>query len=286
MKKANFLITVFLLSFNAKAAIFGHDKRIEAQLEAPEFEASIARSVPALILKNKLERLPNGDYRLKSKSLRELYNFCAYSKFSDQKLTANCSASYIGNKKILTAGHCLSPEMKMGCSDYFFVFDYAKKAAPFDSELIPKDNVYECEKVLYNEYKEPFYKEDLAVIELTREVLGREPIKVNTDKRLQKGDELFMIGYPLGIYQKLVTSGQVLKTKFEDVSFSNNLDSFSVNSGGPIFDKNTGEQVGVLVRGTASNWTENIELKCNDWTYAKEGDFSDGNTLMHMKKNL
>src|SRR5690606_21004735 len=96
----------------------------------------------------------------------------------------------------------------------------------------------------------------MAMIKLTHDSHDRENIAVDIRKKLKINDELFMIGYPLGIYQKLVTSGNVTDVKPENVSFSHNLDSFSVNSGGPIFDKNSGKQVGVLVRGTGSNWSE------------------------------
>lgn len=286
MKNTSFLLALSFLSFNAFAVIFGHDKRLEAQLEAPEFEKNLARSVPALILKSKLEKQANGDYRIIGKTLQKEFGFCEDANFSDQKRIANCSASYIGDQKILTAAHCLSPETKMGCEDYVYVFDYAKKEFPLDSEIIPKENVYECAEVLYEKFDKAIIKEDIAIIKLTKEVVGRKKIEVDTRKKLKINDELFMIGYPLGIYQKLVTSGNVTDVKPENVSFSHNLDSFSVNSGGPIFDKNSGKQVGVLVRGTGSNWSEKEKRYCNDWTYAKEGDFSDGNSLRHMRGKL
>jgi len=67
-------------------------------------------------------------------------------------------------------------------------------------------------------------------------------------------------------------------------SFSSDLDTYSVNSGSPIFDRNNGDLIGVLVRGTGANVTSLGQ--CNDWSQGTQEGFADGNDLLSIKKLL
>lgn len=275
-------LTSFCLANMALAVIFGEDSRIETK-DAPELEKEIARSVPALVLKRALKKLPDGNFTLANSPLTKSMGFCESSRFSNQTQTANCSASLVAKDKVLTAAHCISEESRMSCSDYYIVFDYMKKETEEDSKIILKENVYECEKLLYNVFDLPHFAEDIAVIKLKKPVLDRKPIEIDYSD-LQVQDQLFMIGYPLGIFQKVVTDGEVTKLEKDILSFRHTLDTFSVNSGGPVFRRSNGKQVGVLVRGSGTNYTS--DNGCNDWTVGNEKDFADANSLQHMKKIL
>ena len=90
-----------------------------------------------------------------------------------------------------------------------------------------------------------------------------------------------MIGYPLGISQKVVEDGKVLSVDKKNVSFKHTLDSFSVNSGSPIFSVD-GKQVGVLVRGTGPNLSEREGQSCSDWHVGGAKDYSEGNDLSRL----
>jgi S1-C subfamily serine protease len=120
--------------------------------------------------------------------------------------------------------------------------------------------------------------EDLAIIELDRDVTNREPVTIDTSYKLTLGEPLIMIGYPLGISQKAVEVGKVTKIDVRAKIFQHTLDTFSVNSGGPIFNQK-GTQIGVLVRGSGQNFTEVESKQCSEWGKMSKKDFVEANDL-------
>jgi hypothetical protein len=103
--------------------------------------------------------------------------------------------------------------------------------------------------------------EDYAIIELDREVLDREPVRLNLDSIARKDDRLLIMGHPMGLPLKVASNARVIKNgkKF----FATNLDSFQGNSGSPVFNVNTGEVEGILVRGKADTLRANSCSKIN-----------------------
>src|SRR5690606_14930192 len=140
------------------------------------------------------------------------------------------------------------------CSVYKIVFDYKRSSIPMQGpHVLEQDQVYSCKEVVYFDFDRTLRGVDLAIIKLDRPVVGRKPVELDLQPELRPGDPLIMIGYPMGISQKVVENGKVLSVDKKNVSFKHDLDSFSVNSGGPIFSPD-GKQVGVLVRGTGPNF--------------------------------
>lgn len=275
MKLLSILIGL-LLSTSSQAIVFNGDSRIEAQLEAPDFWMQIARSVPALVPKERLTKVPGG-WKLDGPTVKEVGRLCEDERFVDQKVIANCSASLIGNDTILSSAHCFTEDHPgRRCQDYAVVFDYAltQKDDPY---FIPDENMYFCEEMIYYNFAKDF-SEDIMTFRLDRPVQGRELIKLKEQKP-ELGDELTMIGYPLGIFQKYVDGGVVRTLEHDRLTFKHNLDTFSVNSGGPVFDASTGEQVGVLVRGTGMNFQKKPQRDCSRWGVAKDGDFAEANFI-------
>lgn len=272
-------LTVTLYSLSSAAINFNGDSRIEAQLEAPQFWAQIARSVPALIPKKRLKRTTGG-WKLNGPSLEKVGNLCEDEKFSDQKVIANCSASLIDENIILSSAHCFVQDQPgFRCQDYAVVFDFAllNQNAPY---TIPDENVFFCDELIYHQFAADF-SEDIMLFRLDRPVQDRQPVALK--KHIPElEDELVMIGYPLGIFQKYVDGGKVRSVERERLTFKHNLDTFSVNSGGPIFDASSGEQVGVLVRGTGSNFQKQVDRDCSRWGIAQEGDFAEANFVLHV----
>lgn len=265
-----------LTSFGAHAIVFNGDSRIEAQLDAPDFWTQIARSVPALVPKERLTKVPGG-WKLDGPSVKEIGRLCEDEKFIDQKVIANCSASLIGTDTILSSAHCFTEDHPgRTCQDYAVVFDYALLNQD-DPYFIPDENMYFCEEMIYYNFAMDF-SEDIMTFRLNRPVLDRPLIQLKEEKpELQ--DELTMIGYPLGIFQKFVDGGVVRTLEHDRLTFKHNLDTFSVNSGGPVFDASSGQQVGVLVRGTGMNFQRKPERECSRWGVAGDGDFAEANFI-------
>jgi hypothetical protein len=66
-----------------------------------------------------------------------------------------------------------------------------------------------------------------------------------------------MLGHPVGLSQKVASNGFIIENE-NPVFFKTNLDSFSGNSGSPIFNKKTGLVEGILVRGEGDFITDEV----------------------------
>lgn len=290
MKTLLLLLAIFITYTShcplALSAIFYPDSRIESPLQIPSNWLEISRSVGALVPKNRLQKRLYG-WQMTGNTLTDI-NLCLTERFSDQKIIANCSSSLIAKDIVLTAAHCLErsfvPNSIRNCSNYAVVFDYYSNSE--NPYFVHDDNIFFCEEVIYHQYPPPFDKEDLALIRINRPVLNRTPISLSFEPP-NLSDSLVMIGHPLGIFQKFVDNGEVLKVNEANLSFRHNLDSFSVNSGGPIFDSYSMDQVGVLVRGTGGNFAPlSNSSSCSTWAIANENDYAEGNFLKSIEETL
>jgi V8-like Glu-specific endopeptidase len=269
-------LPLLFISLPLFAGVYGKDDREESRSPAvPALLREISLSVPAIVETRIL--IPEGDHFLPGGYSMERMNFCQEARFFGQEYLARCSSSLVGEDLVLTAGHCMDDDLKKWCQDYSVVFDYAVGVG---DKKIAKENVYGCKEIIYRQFVGAF-DEDLALIRLNRKVEGRTPIAISHDV-LAVGEQLTMIGYPLGIPQKVVDDGNVTAINTGKYSFRHKLDTFSSNSGGPIFNTR-GEQVGVLVRGTGPNQSPIEGKKCYDWGTDTDKDFAEGNTLLHLR---
>lgn len=270
-----FLIPAFFISLSVFAGISGNDDREESRGSGvPALLRDLSLSVPAIVEKKFL--IPSGNNFIPQGYSMEKMGFCPDVRFSGQQYLARCSSSLIGEDLVLTAGHCIDDDLKKWCRDYAVVFDYADGVG---DKLVDKKNVFNCKEVIYRKFEGAF-DEDLALIRLERKVPQREIIPVSKNP-VTVGIPLSMIGYPMGISQKIVDDGSVTRIGPDKYSFRHKLDTFSSNSGGPLFNSD-GEQVGVLVRGTGPNQKDVPGKSCYDWGVDKESDYAEANSLLHL----
>lgn len=265
------ILFTYLLSSSADGSAFSEfdpSRRLHTFLEAPSKWHQTARSVVALVPRERLFAT-DGGYRLEGGSLMRI-GLCSDQEFSDELIVANCSGSLVADDIVLSAAHCLDRNRRW-CEDYAFVFDYARTKNQDEDELyfVSDQQVYFCDEILYHQLS-GLMGEDLTLIRLDRKVEDRDPIELAADLP-QIGDPLTMIGYPLGGPQKWVSGGQVLDVFSERMSFHHNMVTYSVNSGGPVFDSRTQKQVGVLVRGTGPMFSVNSPGQCGNWGW-REGE--------------
>lgn len=140
---------------------------------------------------------------------------------------------------------------KMGCEARKWVFDY-NYINKNDATKVSKNSVYGCKSVKFVKYSED-HTADYALIELDRDVLNingsqRAPLKLNLKSKRKVNQEVFMIGHPAGLPSKFTENARVIKKENSD-QLKVVIDSFGGNSGSAIFDKQTNEIVGILIRG-------------------------------------
>ena len=145
-------------------------------------------------------------------------------------------------------------------------------------EILPK-NIYRCKKV-HKEIMDMRSGMDYAIIELDREVLDREPVRLNRNSIARKNDRLLIMGHPMGLPLKVASNARVIKNGKN--FFATNLDSFQGNSGSPVFNLRSGEVEGILVRGKADTYRPNSCYKIN---YCDENDAELIVGTVHYNKN-
>jgi hypothetical protein len=108
--------------------------------------------------------------------------------------------------------------------------------------------------------EETVYGPDYALIGLDRKVADRQPLAVNRRGGLKKGARLFVTGHPNGLPFKFTANGRVVADPPEDSAyFKTDLDTFSGNSGSPVFNADTLLIEGVHVRGDSENFIPTFE---------------------------
>lgn len=265
MKVLSTFFPSFLL-LSAQASITGSDDRHEVR-DAPFEVQEISHSIAALVRKKNLTWHTDGTVELNGLSYQKDLNFCEDARFTQhQKLIANCSASLIEEDLILTAGHCVEEGSELNLKEFVAVFDYKVTKSNQNKFIVSASSVFELISAPLFDFNFPG-DHDIATIRLDRPVKNREPLRINY-KRVQKGEEIYMLGFPFGLAMKYTDNGYVTKEhgNFGDAkdSFTSDLDSFSVNSGSAVFNQNN-QIIGVLVRGTGRNYERDEQRECNDW---------------------
>jgi V8-like Glu-specific endopeptidase len=235
--------------------IYGEDNRSDIMTLANPAISEISKSIAGRVFKRGIKDIGNNQVDFGSVdplSSPFIGNVCTDEKFATQPSLSDCTGFLVGEDLLVTAGHCVADldqtiENKKTplCKAYSWVFDYKKnKKGDFNLEQMNKDNVYNCGKVIFATLTVEF---DYAIIQLDRKVVGRSPLKLNLNTRVNLEQKLFVIGHPSGLPMKYADGAKVFGNF--DNYFSTNLDTFGGNSGSPVFNAKTMEVVGILVRG-------------------------------------
>ena len=228
--------------------IYGVDDRVDIfELKNDEIR-SIADSVVALFGANRIR--DNGDGTSTLRTEEFLINLsgqdikpCQTEKFRNQPVGAFCSGFLVAPNVIATAGHCLNAG---NFHTVKFVFDYRMENKNNINLSIENKNIYNAIGII--DWVLDRNGPDWALVELDREVKGREPLTLRTQGKITLNDELFVIGHPMGLPQKYADQAKVTDNDPKDY-FTANLDTYGGNSGSAIVNKETLEVEGILVRG-------------------------------------
>lgn len=228
-------------------AIYGDDNRVFIEDYTQSLITPLSESVAAIVSEEKITfNLENEMALIATKTLKKSHYVCENVRFANELTAPKCTAFLVGPDLLLTAGHCILG--KSSCAESKFIFDYKKNSLipSEDGVLVPEKNIYSCLEIIKREYN---YETqiDYTLLKLDRLVTDRAPLKYRTKGFLRANEGIVTLGHPSGM-PLMAAEGKVLKSS-NQIFFSTNMDTFSGNSGGPVFNLETGLVEGIMVRG-------------------------------------
>lgn len=247
-------------------AIFGHKKRIKSihelnpsnKLESKVIEQACSVAVLVQLKKREFSGFqiigPNENCSMENtirvetlaEAVKEEFN-CDYGRrepFPHELAFGFGTAFLIDSRHALTAGHCVCKEksnvLRDNVTKTALVFGFfGRRQGKYNFQ---KDDIYRVVKVVAwcNG------STDWAIVRLDREVVGRDPLPIRFNKKMHKGDKVYMLGHPLGVSMKLL-NGKVKAN--QSWCLLANLNALSGVSGGPVFDQKSRKVIGILVSG-------------------------------------
>lgn len=224
--------------------IYGQDDRKDVYESTSALYKQLAGSTAAMILDSLLVPQDNETIWIQSNTLEE-DGVCSSARFAKQTIAANCSGFLVGDQLLVTAGHCI--QNMDDCEKYSWVFGYANATEEKLTQIIPKNEVYKCTKII-SRTLDRATANDFALVKLDRIVIGHKPLKVRTSGKVAHKANLVVIGHPSGLPTK-IADGATVRSNTNKYFFQANLDTFGGNSGSAVFDSKTGLVEGILVRG-------------------------------------
>jgi hypothetical protein len=212
---------------NSSSVVYGEDSRAEISGAKDEQLRKTFLASPAVFTTKNLVAKQNA-FRLQGRILGEKKQLCPGERFAEQLSAARCTSVLISKKIILTAGHCVSDQLK--CDATSFVFGWQGKA-----NQVERASVYGCKRWISGASSDGSLQgKDFAIVELDREVKDVEPVTIDFSA-LQAGEQIFTIGYPNGISAKM-SEGKITFSSEFLANATAEIDGFTGNSGGGIFN--------------------------------------------------
>lgn len=221
--------------------IYGEDNRLQYYQVRRADVREVADSTAAVVRNSSLTtNKASGVTYIKAETYQKRVGLCSTEQFATEPSGAFCSAFLVGEDLVATAGHCIDP---VRCLQSSFVFTYRMSEQNQAPESVNSSEVYRCQKVLE---REQTGVQDYALVRLDRPVRGHRILTL-AQSPVAAGDALFTVGHPAGIPTKITESGVVRKVN--SGYFTATLDTYGGNSGSAVFNQETLEVVGILVRG-------------------------------------
>ncbi len=229
-------------SISPNDVIYGEDNRHD-YYDASEFWRERADSTVALLEASWLSTPQKGLTQILGENYGQALNLCQSEPFREQQKAAFCSWSLVAPDVVMTAGHCIRNQND--CDQTRFVFGFAIKQKGVEPTQIPTSEIYSCQSVI--KWVEEDTGTDFSLVYLDRPVFNHRPLELANQSTPQVDDPVLVIGYPSGLPVKIAGDANVrsVNPKF----FVANLDTYVNNSGSAVFSRETGDIVGVLVRG-------------------------------------
>ncbi|MBA4535212.1 trypsin-like serine peptidase [Brevibacillus halotolerans] len=231
-----------VLKENQKS-IYGTDDRVDVfQLpQGPNLDD--VDSVVALFKSANVIDNGNGTSTLQTQNFGAAHNLCAGERFRDQPTGAFCSGFLVSPDVIATAGHCVNAD---NVANVRFVFGFRMRNETTAETVINNTEIYRGVDVIARQ--QVGNGPDWALVRIDRPVTNHRIARIRRAGKIDDNQAVHVIGHPSGLPTKFA-GGAAVRNNEPNAFFVANLDTFGGNSGSPVFNSNTHEVEGILVRG-------------------------------------
>ncbi|MCB9769146.1 MAG: trypsin-like peptidase domain-containing protein [Candidatus Omnitrophica bacterium] len=241
------------LSWSAKSipkVIYGTDDRMEVyELQNPDLLAA-ADATMLIVGLSYLNDNQDGTYTIDNESFTDYIErrdgspLCPDEPYRLQPVPGNCTGFLVGDDLVVTAGHCMEGSGDCGSNAFVFGFDMIDANTP--RLTIDSSEIYYCTEII--DRAQSGTGPDWALVRLDRPVTGHKPLEIRRTGKIADGQGLVIMGHPVGLPKKIAGNAAV-RSNSAGSYFVANLDSYSGNSGSPVFNAQDLVVEGVLVRG-------------------------------------
>jgi hypothetical protein len=216
-------------------------------------------SVVALFRRGDITDNGNGTSTLQTQNFGIARNLCTGERFRDQPTGAFCSGFLVAPNIIATAGHCVDAN---NVANTRFVFGFRMRDATTAETIINNGEIYSGVAVIGRQLDGN--GADWSLVRIDRSVPNHRIARIRLTGQIGDTQALHVIGHPSGLPTKFA-AGAAVRNNQPNAFFVANLDTYGGNSGSPVFNNDTHEVEGILVRGETdfvSQGNCNVSLVC------------------------
>jgi V8-like Glu-specific endopeptidase len=239
--------------------IYGTDDRLDIFQINDRSILSDADSVVALFTASDVTDNGNGTSNLRTQNFGVSNNLCPGERFREQPVGAFCSGFLVAPDIIATAGHCVKQD---NVTTMRFVFGFRMLNASTAQTVLSNAEIYRGVSVIGRQ--EVGNGADWALVRIDRSVPNHRIAQIRRTGKIADNQAVHVIGHPVGLPMKVAGKAAV-RSNASNAFFVANLDTYGGNSGSPVFNSNTHEVEGVLVRGETDFVQQgscNVSLVC------------------------
>ena len=230
---------------DSQKLVYGVDDRLDVyQVSDPDIHMR-ADSVAGLIDMSRVTDNGDGTSTILTVLFANSHSLCEGERFRNQPTAPHCSGFLVAPDIIATAGHCINQN---NLAQTRFVFGFRMINESEARNVIANDNIFRGIAILARE--ELGSGADYALVQLDRPATGRPILKIRRTGEIDDNQSVYVMGHPSGLPLKYAP-GANLRDNSNSSFFVANLDTYGGNSGSPVFNADTGDVEGILVRGDA-----------------------------------